>query len=55
MEEHPPPEIEPAREEQVRALGFDPGHLTPEEQVELLEIHTTFGFEAMALGEWAVG
>ena len=28
-------------QQRVRSLGFDPEHLTPEEQVELLSLHAT--------------
>jgi hypothetical protein len=31
---------EPVREERVRALGIDPRHLSPEEQVELIDMHS---------------
>lgn len=34
-----PPEHRPTREDRVRELGFDPCYLTPQEQVDLLEIH----------------
>lgn len=47
MEETRPPEPETNREEQIRAMGFDPVHLTPDEQVELLEIHTLWPDEAL--------
>jgi hypothetical protein len=39
VEERRPPEPEPSPEEQIRALGFDPGWLTPDEQMEVLEMH----------------
>jgi hypothetical protein len=38
-EEYLPPELELSREDQIRALGFDPEQLTAKEQDELLEIH----------------
>lgn len=31
---------DPVRERRVRILGFDPLHLTPDEQTELLQLHT---------------
>ncbi len=31
---------QPVREERVRALGIDPRYLSPEEQVELIDIHS---------------
>lgn len=37
MERIWPVEIGAYPESRVRALGFDPGHLTPEEQAELVE------------------
>jgi hypothetical protein len=55
VEEHHPPEIEPCREEQVRALGFDPGQLTPDEQLEVINIHFGFVQERWGQGERAVG
>jgi hypothetical protein len=39
VEEKRPPTRWSSREEEIRALGFDPRHLTPHEQEELLEIH----------------
>ena len=39
------PEI--SREDQIRAIGFDPGHMTPEEQAELLEIYQLCPDEAL--------
>ncbi len=39
VEEYLPPEMELSREDQIRALGFDPEQLTAKEQVELLELH----------------
>ena len=38
MEEISPPEPIPSRAEQIRALGFDPVYLTPDEQVEVLAL-----------------
>jgi hypothetical protein len=35
-----PPDIVSAREERIRALGFDPLQLTPEEQAELIGGHS---------------
>jgi hypothetical protein len=40
VDEDRSPEIEPIREERVRALGYDPHQLTPNEQVEIIEIHS---------------
>jgi hypothetical protein len=40
--------MSPSREDQVRALGFDPSHLTPTEQVDLLEIYSLCPDEAMS-------
>ena len=39
MGEYLPPALEPSREDQIRALGFDPEQLTRLEQEELLEIY----------------
>lgn len=50
-----PPEIEPDREERVRALGFDPRFLTPEEQTELIEIHSVWPDEALRGGVMEIG
>ena len=47
MEETLVPEPEISREDQIRAMGFDPGYLTPDEQVELLEIHSLCPDEAL--------
>ena len=49
MPELSPPELEPCREDRVRALGYDPGHLTVEEQDELLEIIALCPDEALAV------
>lgn len=50
MEECLPPEFEPpSREERIRALGFDPNHLTPLEQEELLEMYSLCPDEAMSV------
>jgi hypothetical protein len=35
--------------EQIRALGFDPVHLTPEEQHEVLEMHVLCPDEALSV------
>jgi hypothetical protein len=39
VEEYLPPEMELPREDQIRALGFEPEQLTAKEQDELLEIY----------------
>jgi hypothetical protein len=49
VEEIRPPEPTVSRAEQVRALGFDPVHLTPEEQVEVLEMHLLCPDEALSV------
>lgn len=36
-----PPEQRFAREERVRDLGFNPAYLTPQEQMDLLELHAS--------------
>lgn len=40
MDERYPLASQPVREERVRALGIDPHLLTPEEQIEVIDIHT---------------
>lgn len=40
MEQDWPVEIGVYPESRVRALGFDPSYLTPDEQAELLELHS---------------
>lgn len=55
MDDHHPAEIEPLREERVRALGFDPGQLTPAEQMELIDIYSAYPNEALEQGEWVAG
>lgn len=37
MEKMEPLRVEVTRQQRVRALGFDPSQLTPQEQVELIE------------------
>ena len=49
MEEISPPEPAPSRAEQIRALGFDPVQLTPDEQVEVLEMHLLCPDEALSV------
>ena len=49
MEEFSPPEPIPSQAEQIRALGFDPVYLTPDEQVEVLEMHILCPDEAMSV------
>jgi hypothetical protein len=49
VEEIRPPEPTVSCAEQVRALGFDPVHLTPEEQVEVLEMHLLCPDEALSV------
>jgi hypothetical protein len=41
VDEHYPLASRPVREERVRALGIDPHLLSPEEQVELIDIHAS--------------
>jgi hypothetical protein len=49
VEESLPPEfMSPSREDQIRALGFDPSQLTPMEQEDLLEIYSLCPDEAMS-------
>lgn len=43
------PDTEPPIEDRVRALGFEPAHLTPQEQEELLEIHARCPDELVAV------
>ena len=40
MKSDRPPEPKATREERIRSLGFDPRHLTPHEQAELLELQS---------------
>ena len=49
MEERYLPEPAASPEEQVRALGFDPQFLTPDEQRELLEMHLLYPDEALSV------
>jgi hypothetical protein len=49
VEEISPPEPTVSYAEQVRALGFDPVYLTPEEQVEVLEMHLLCPDEALSV------
>ena len=49
MEEILAPDTEPPIEDQVRALGFEPAHLTPREQEELLEVHARYPDELVAV------
>ena len=49
MEEISPPEPAPTRAEQIRALGFDPVYLTPDEQVEVIEMHHLCPDEALSV------
>ena len=50
MEQDWPVEIGAFPESRVRALGFDPSQLTPEEQVELLELYSICPDEALEQG-----
>ena len=47
MKEDRPPEPR-STEERVRALGFDPRHLTPLERIELLHLHLAYPDERVA-------
>jgi hypothetical protein len=47
VKEESPPKTGLDLEQRVRALGFDPSHLTPDEQAELVEIHTLLGEPAL--------
>jgi hypothetical protein len=49
VEEIRSPEPVLSLEEQIRALGFDPVHLTPEEQDEVLEMHMLCPDEALSV------
>ena len=49
VEEISPPEPAPSHAEQIRALGFDPVYLTPDEQVEVLEMHLLCPDEALSV------
>ena len=49
MEEIRPPEPTVSCAEQVRALGYDPVYLTPEEQVEVVEMHLLCPDEALSV------
>lgn len=49
MEEILSPDTEPSREEQIRALGYDPQFLTPDEQTEMLELHVLCPDEAIGV------
>lgn len=55
MEQQWPVEIGFYPESRVRALGFDPSHLTPEEQAELLEWYEVCPDEALEEGAEEVG
>ena len=44
-----PPEAVPSSAEQIRALGFDPVHLSPDEQVEVIEMHLLCPDEALSV------
>lgn len=46
MQDCPPLEIEPTLEDRVREMGYDPTHLTPLEQEELVEFYTLCPEEA---------
>lgn len=43
------PEIGSSPEEQIRALGFNPDHLAPDERDELLELHALCPDEALSV------
>jgi hypothetical protein len=47
VEEKSLPTRRSSREEEIRALGFDPRHLTRREQEELLEIYALCPDEAL--------
>lgn len=47
VEETSLPEPGSSPEERIRALGFDPDHLAPDEWDELLEFHTLYPDEAL--------
>ena len=49
VEEISPPEPILSHAEQIRALGFDPVYLTPDEQVEVLEMHLLCPDEALSV------
>lgn len=42
-----PPDPESSADERIRALGFEPSNLTPDEQEELLEIYSLCPDEAI--------
>lgn len=47
MEPSLPPDPESSADERIRALGFEPSNLTPDEQEELLEIYSLCPDEAI--------
>ena len=49
MEEIQSPEPVLSLADQIRALGFDPIHLTPDEQDEVLEMHILCPDEALSV------
>ena len=49
MEETHSPEPVLSLAEQIRALGFDPVHLTPDEQDEVLDMHLLCPDEALSV------
>lgn len=49
MEESHPAETGSTPEEEIRALGFDPSQLTPQEQQELLELHRLWPDPALSV------
>lgn len=48
MEEKSSQAFTPSPQEQIRALGFDPSHLTPQEWEELLELEQLCPDEAVS-------
>ena len=48
MEQSLPPDPESSPDERIRALGFEPSNLTPDEQEELLEIYSLCPDEAIS-------